>query len=112
MSIELVIYLVNLIKNIDTVVTLTWIALILFIAAHSFIIMMDYGEFTMPKWKKVVSIIALLFMTISVVLPSEKTMTLMLAAHYGKEAVASTMGKKVEAIIDQKLDSMLKSSEK
>lgn len=110
MGIEVILYLINLIKNIDlffSVIIGVSILIILFCLFISLIILSDEaGEWPRTpiyKIRKYIIIVPIIIL-ISCIFPSEKTMYMMIGSHYLK---ASTIPSKVEQVINKKLDEYL-----
>lgn len=114
MTIELTLYLINLISNIDSIlsfligVPLITVIISLIVGAYNLIDSND--DFSDTFFEKTLLLIKkyigwyILIIFISGIFPSEKTMYLMIGANYFKN---SALPPKIEMIIEKKLDEYL-----
>lgn len=107
MSIELIIYFIGVIANLDKLFQIFGVACIIIVALATFAKFADTEEFIWSRWQTWFVSVGVMCFCLLTLIPSEKTMYMMAAAHFGKEAIASDMGQKVEKIISNKLDTFI-----
>lgn len=115
MSIESVLYAINVISNLDTCVAIIFILSLVFIILTLSILSIGYliedrpQEFANSALFKFISYLfknakwIILVTIMSCIIPSEKTMYLMIGANYFKN---SSLPPKIEMIINNKLDEL------
>lgn len=117
MNIETMIYLANVFPNVSCLITVSSVV-ILIITPIAFIITIDVNDFDEEGKKAKIFVHKYLIgnikwvfvaLFISMVIPSERTMYLMLGANFLK---SSSLPSKVEMAIEKKIDSYLNEGEK
>lgn len=130
MSIELFLYLADIIPAIGVAagIASTLLAICVFAAFakgrmdHDMATIWDagekkYGQYTASAnfadraFKKMITPLVIAII-LTAIIPTQKTIYLMGGAYIDKEAVASKIGQKVQAIIEKKLDALLDESKK
>jgi hypothetical protein len=111
MSIELFIYLANVLDKVSVVFFTFGVLLIAAVVVGVFARGMEYMDENSKKpWQPYcTTLVWLSFVSfiVSALLPSERTMYMMAGASLAKEAVNSATGQKVQAVVNAKLDEML-----
>lgn len=102
MELALFIYIAGVIGNISSFfavsAALTFIALVIYIT-NNYI-----DGFTEVEIKKMFIVVPFVFGFISTIIPSEKTMYLMLAGYTSQQVLQSETGNKIVKVINAKLD--------
>ena len=109
MSIELVLYIIDILKNISTISGLLMVTSGLILLSILIILMLviENDEESEKKLKKIsrkMFVIFIISTPICIFIPSEKTLYMMVGSKYLKE---SGIPKKVHELINQKLDKLL-----
>lgn len=109
MSIEMMIYLANVIPGVGVLCFILAIIAIA-IAVVISLIYWDNGDETPVKVKHLLLIVLLTLVSIGV--PSERTIWMMAGASVGKDLIASETGVKVQKLLNSKLDELISEGEK
>lgn len=109
MSIELMIYLANILPNLGALFrVLSLIGLVVLFVVTMYCAL--EGEKLKVKWYHI-GIVAMLAL-VGTIIPSERTIYMMAGASIGKDLIASETGVKVQKLLNSKLDELISQGEK